>query len=82
VTTCSHCGRHEAAPDRKLCAQCLATKARARKRANSPAGLKKQVKALAKYGRGILKDHQDKVIIEMTPGELDLLLKYKERGKR
>jgi hypothetical protein len=77
--TCSHCGRHEAAPDRKLCAQCLATKARARKRARSPAALKAQIKTLSKHGRSILKNHQDKVIMELTPREMDLLVKYKER---
>jgi hypothetical protein len=78
---CSHCHRHEAAVERKLCSLCLATAARARKRARSPAALKAQIKTLSKHGRGILKEHQHKMICVMSPRELDLLVRYKERAK-
>lgn len=78
---CSHCHQHEATVERKLCSLCLATAARARKRARSPAALKAQIKTLSRHGRGVLKDHQDKVIMELTPRELDLLVGYKERAK-
>lgn len=82
--TCSHCRRHEAAPDRKMCPACLETKARARKRASSPEGLGNAVKLLAKEGKQIVKARPRRRILKATTPqalvrEVEMLEKYGRR---
>jgi hypothetical protein len=81
---CSHCQLHPAAPDRKQCSHCLeherAAYRRRQERKHSAEGLAAMFKDIRRQGRQYVKNRPRKVIIELTPREVEMLERYGRRG--
>lgn len=81
---CSTCSIRWAAPRHKQCQHCLdlanAGDKKRREGKHSPEGLPAEFADVKRAGRAYLKHRPKKVVVEMTPREVEMLERYGRRG--